>query len=297
MSDPKQTVDPPEKPTWTITETALIALAAPLSYGLAYLFEVGYADYYRIPTLLISVSLENVVRAATALVFVVVGTLTTTNLAMVILPDKARAREWWLLWLLGILLLMMLQVTRSIFDSVFLAVALVVAVLAFLFYVTPALTRWHVPYRERLRESFAAEAQTDKRSLWTALETSTYTKHVSNLLLFPAALGLAMFLGRASASIQVIYPVAEVDPEIVLLARYGDVLVLGKISPGGNRLDSALILSPVGEGPYNRFRPTRLGRLGPTTAATADEAPAAPLIDPASKDPAEPSPSENKSEP
>lgn len=257
----------PSARKWTFTNAFIIAAAAPYGYALAYSYQLGRAAYFKIPSELVSVSIENAFIAAGAVLGIAYAVYSVLNTALVLLPQSWRplVRESAIpvIFALGGLFagdfIIRLIWPSLVFPAVMLAVD----------YGIPALPPREESYAERLRKSRQSEKRVHEKSLMPVIGAVANPNTILLAVGFIVVLFYAFINGQANAARQREFAVTRIDPGLIELARYNDVVVLGRMASDHRALDPVFIVYRLGQEPaYAAFTVQAIGPFPETVIPT-----------------------------
>ena len=245
-----------------ITEGLFIASIPIAGYFLAYLFERGYCDFYKIPTMLIDVSFINIISTSLA----ILGTYTLIFFAYdsiinPILSSMQRSIRWSffrIFMITFILLGFSLVFNWSVNKSLSLFGPLIIGII-FLEFGFPLITQRKIKGYLNKHEG---QSQTD------AKDVTAFDKAAENLgpkiymiLFIFYLLSLATyFAGGIQARFKTEFAVSATIPNIVYLKKYGPILIGNQYDKENNTLSNQFIIEPINK---NLFNIEKIGQLTP----------------------------------
>lgn len=255
-----------EKPTsrW-ITEGLIITASPIVGYMLSFLYEMGFAGVFKIPSQFITISLTNFFVATGSLFMIALLLFQLSNLAFVVFSglstsDSPVYRRLVRLspgLLFSMVLLLLTVGTRS---SVWISVVGVSAIFIFFEFVFPCITqRDKVTYLEKLKAQDQLDRQREDLLDYISQRAG---RPVITIVTFLGLIAcLYYFAGYTTALKQSEFLVADTSPERVVLRIYGDKMICAPFDRTTGTVEKNFVILKMAEDPSMALHLEKIGPL------------------------------------
>jgi hypothetical protein len=241
-----------------ISEGLIIAGVPLLGYSLAFAYEYGYAKYYGIPWQLISISLNQILSAVAALLFIFMNVFLLVNLIYMIFSQRKGIRltvNYFLIFLAPLIALLYIY-GRNWQEWIVGFGAMMF--LLILWFVLPLLDRRKDKTSdEKFVESILAEPE----SLVDSAARIIGVAPLRIAALIYMVIWIAYSAGRGEALDKKEYWVDSLRPDTLVLRIYGEVVVAHGYDPKKLQLTGDLIVSKISPHHSINFREQKLGHI------------------------------------
>lgn len=245
-----------------LTGTVLVAATSSFAYGIAFVYEKGFCDFFSIPTSLIAVDITTVLVAAATLLggaftLLIYASAIFTFLSGVPKPISRSLRR---LSPLLVLVLVYLALMKPAGTELLVVVVVTVLFLG-LEFLFPLIAQTKTKgYMAKLNAQDEVDSKVNTLFDWLA---KVFGASILLILLLPMVFFLAGISGEARAKFQEEYYVLESDPGLVVLKIYGDRLVCARLQQETKEVQPVFTVLNLTDS--NQIHPIqlRLAKIGP----------------------------------
>lgn len=244
-----------------VSEGLIIAACSIVAYLLTFVYEAGFARFFRIPLEFITLNLTSIFVVAGALLVVVIFLFLLTELIFTILNRGDNPIYRGVVRLIPVFLLFAaLLFLYGVQWREWIWIAVVMIMLAFLEFGFPLITQRHkIHYRDKLEAQEEVERQVETpidRAIWRMGSTA-----IIIILCLWLGLSISYHAGHAAALKQDEFLVATTSPEMVVLRIYGDKLICAPFERATKEVQRSFIVLKVAEDPKLMLRLEKVGPL------------------------------------
>lgn len=226
------TKQPQELKSW-LSEGLLLASLSVLSYATTFAYEAGYAEYFKIPYQLISVSLTTTIIAAASIIFAMLPLYAISNFLWLLTPKAGDVISSAIRRFVKIIIISLIAVMPfATHWQAWLAFLVFILFFAFFEFVFPVITNGEkIPYAEKLLAQDQIEQNAKVHLLWHIIDEKVGRWLVDALIYSAIVLGSAYTLGTQNAENKNEFYLNSDKPNDVILAIYGDTIVSAEFDP------------------------------------------------------------------
>ena len=253
----------PSTPRVRSSVAIIIALAPAVVYGIAFIYEVGFASHFEIPIAFITIGLEKFFTAAGTLL----GLLIAFLMLFIIVHHNLPANDKTQLFLFDRLIVVPAMMFFAFFLlgpdlGYFIFILIIFLPIMLIYYLLPIFRHKQIKgYMNKLKSSEELEsrhAQTSRHLLWPKFGTKSILHFIILSLMFPIAYGA----GWSNAANQEYFLVLERHKKEVVLRIYGETMICKPMDSEMGifwALEPVFIIRKVGESSEFRLRRERIG--------------------------------------
>lgn len=237
----------------------IVACVPLLGYLLAYTYQSGYLDFYDIPSTFIQIDLVRVVKASLAVAFALVLLFILINVTKELLSHshpfwKVIGKAFSIGIFLGLIFLLDISTTETDIKQIGIIVSAFI-----LLTLVPPLFKWHSG--KTYWEKVSIELETEAAENANEKGASTISNIIGLALLLIYAFMFVKSLGMREAKNQTEWWVLKDRPEMLMVAAYGDTVILKKINLISKEITDELEVMKMSDTTPLRITLVSLGEL------------------------------------